>query len=59
MASLLLTFALVQSTLLMAAPPAPAPITEQARNNRPYLLIFPVIVFGVIGALVVITRKKK
>lgn len=42
-----------------AAPPSPAPMTNQAQNNRPYLLVFPVIVLGVIGALVVLTRKKK
>lgn len=36
----------------------PAPMTEQAQNNRPYLLVFPVLVLGIIGALVIITRKK-
>lgn len=41
-----------------AAPPSPAPMTNQAQNNRPYLLVFPVIVLGIIGALVIITRKK-
>jgi hypothetical protein len=41
-----------------AQPPAPAPMTEQAQNNRPYLLVFPVLVLGIIGALVIITRKK-
>ncbi|MCK5875141.1 MAG: hypothetical protein KAG82_10655 [Alcanivoracaceae bacterium] len=41
-----------------AQPPTPAPITDQAQNNRPYLLVFPVLVLGIIGALVIITRKK-
>ena len=59
MTSLLLAFTLAQATPAMAQPPAPAPITEQAQNNRPYLLVFPVIVLGIIGALVIITRKNK
>ena len=59
MTSLLLAFTLAQATPAMARPPAPAPITEQAQNNRPYLLVFPVIVLGIIGALVIITRKNK
>ena len=58
-ASLLLAFTLAQATPAMAQPPTPAPMTQQAQNNRPYLLVFPVIVLGIIGALVVITRKKK
>lgn len=58
-ASLLLAFTLTQATPAMAQPPAPAPMTEQAQNNRPYLLVFPVIVLGIIGALVIVTRKKK
>jgi hypothetical protein len=60
----LLSAALVAITLTwaspaVAAPPSPAPMTNQAQNNRPYLLVFPVIVLGIIGALVIITRKKK
>ena len=59
MTSLLLTLTLVQATPAMAQPPTPAPMTQQAQNNRPYLLVFPVIVLGIIGALVIITRKNK
>ncbi len=57
-ASLLMALTLALAAPSMAQPPTPAPMTEQAQNNRPYLLVFPVIVLGIIGALVVWTRKK-
>ncbi|MEE4249353.1 MAG: hypothetical protein V2I38_02085 [Alcanivoracaceae bacterium] len=55
----MMAVALAWASPAPAAPPSPAPVTNQAQNNRPYLLVFPVIVLGIIGALVVITRKKK
>lgn len=55
----LVAMTLIWASPAAAAPPSPAPVTNQAQNNRPYLLVFPVIVLGIIGALVVITRKKK
>lgn len=55
---LLIALTLALAAPSMAQPPSPAPITDQARNNRPYLLVFPVLVLGIIGALVIITRKK-
>jgi hypothetical protein len=57
--ALMMAVALAWASPAPAAPPSPAPVTNQAQNNRPYLLVFPVIVLGIIGALVVITRKKK
>ncbi|MFN3714780.1 MAG: hypothetical protein ACK4SX_14080 [Alcanivoracaceae bacterium] len=42
----------------IAEPPNPAPMTQQAQNNRPYLLVFPVIVLGIIGVLLVVKRRK-
>ena len=57
LASLILASCLTISPAVVAET-TPAPITEQAQNNRPYLLVFPIIVLGIIGALVVWTRKK-
>lgn len=59
LAAVMMVATLALTTPAAAAPPSPAPMTNQAQNNRPYLLVFPVIVLGVIGALVVLTRKKK
>ena len=59
LASLLILLTLVWSVPATAQPPSPAPLTDQAHNNRPYLLIFPVIVLGIIGVLVVTTRNKR
>lgn len=59
LAAVMMVTTLALTTPAAAAPPSPAPMTNQAQNNRPYLLVFPVIVLGVIGALVVLTRKKK
>lgn len=58
LAALVLAITLTVAAPANAQPPAPAPMTQQAQNNRPYLLVFPVIVLGIIGALVIITRKK-
>ncbi len=55
---LVIALSLTLSSPATAQPPSPAPITDQAQNNRPYLLVFPVLVLGIIGALVIITRKK-
>ena len=57
-ALLIMLCSLTATLSASAQPPAPAPMTEQAQNNRPYLLVFPVVVLGIIGALVIITRKK-
>jgi hypothetical protein len=57
LASLILASCLTLSPAVIAET-TPAPITQQAQNNRPYLLVFPVLVLGVIGALLVWTRKK-
>lgn len=57
LASLVLATCLTASPAVLAEA-TPAPMTEQAQNNRPYLLVFPVLVLGIIGALVIITRKK-
>lgn len=55
---LIMLCSLTATLPVSAQPPAPAPMTEQAQNNRPYLLVFPVLVLGIIGALVIITRRK-
>jgi hypothetical protein len=55
----LMLFASLTATLpVRAEPPTPAPMTQQAQNNRPYLLVFPVIVLGIIGVLLVVKRRK-
>jgi hypothetical protein len=54
----LVALTLTLSPPVVAEPPGPAPMTQQAQNNRPYLLVFPLIVLGIIGVLLVVKRRK-
>ena len=55
--ALLLSLSL-NGTPALAEPPQPAPMTTEARDNRPYLMLFPLAVLGIIGVLLVIKRRK-
>lgn len=58
LASLLLCVGLMAVTPALAQPTSPAPMTTQAQDNRPWLLLFPLGVLGIIGVLLIIKRPK-
>ena len=55
---LLISYGVMAVTPALAQPPSPAPMTLQTQDNRPWLLLFPLGVLGIIGVLLVIKRPK-